>query len=120
MSSEDFETSEKFADSEVTYEVCDVESAHPKWSEVRSGINYVAPWREAKRSAARLHTALTRAGLAAGRSAVARVRGDGSAVVHLELELPAAAALAESIEAALRERQEGAPTIRGAPSRHVA
>jgi hypothetical protein len=120
MGSEDFEAPEEFGDSDVAYVVCDVESAHPQWSEVRPGVNYVAPWREAKRSAGRLRAVFTRVGLPVGRSAFARVRGDGSAVVCLELELPTAAALAGLLDGALRERQEGTPKIRGAPSRHVA
>ena len=120
MSSEDFEAPDEFTDSDVAYVVCDVQSAHPQWSEVRPGVNYVAPWREAKRSAARLRAVCVRVGLPVGRSVFARVRGDGSAVVCLELELPTAAALAELLDEALRERQEGAPSIRGAPSQHVA
>lgn len=120
MSSEGFEAPEEFAHSEVAYEVCDVQSAHPQWSEVRPGVNYVAPWREAKRSASLLRAAFDRTGLPVGRPAFARVRGDGSAVVCLELELPTAAALAVLLDKALRERQEGAPKIRGAPSQHVA
>ena len=118
MSSEDFE--DESADSDVAYVVCDVESVHPQWSEVRPGVNYVAPWREAKRSAARLRAALARTGIPVGRSVSARVRGDGSGVVCLELDMPAAAALAVLLDEALRERAEGAPKIRGTPSRRVA
>ena len=120
MSSEDFDASEESADSEVTYEVCDVERVHPQWSEVRAEVNYVAPWREANRSGNRLRAVFGEAGLSVGWSVFARVRGDGSAVVCLELDLTTAAALADLLDGALRERQEGAPKIRGAPSRHVA
>ena len=120
MSSDDFEGSDEFADSDVAYVVCDVESVHPQWSEVRPGVNYVAPWREAKRSAARLGAVLARTGVPIGRAVFARVRANGSGVVCLELDVQAAAALAMLLDEALRERQEGAPKIRGAPSRHVA
>ena len=122
MNGEGFDELDHSGAPEASYEVCDVDSAHPQWSEVRPGVNYVAPWRTARRAAARLRCALERTGSVAldQRSAFARVRGDGSAVVCLELELPAAAALAVLIEEALRERAEGAPKIRGTPSRHVA
>jgi hypothetical protein len=122
MSGYEHESASGFGDIEPAYEVCDVDEAHPQWSEVRPGVNYVASWRTARRAAARLRCALERTGAVGERPAFARVRGDGSAVVCLELEMPSAAALAVLLEEALRERAEGAPKIRGtpSPSRHVA
>jgi hypothetical protein len=120
MSGDGFEDIDGLDEVELVYEVCDVDAAHPQWSEVRAEVNYVAAWRRARLAGVRLRALLCRADVPVERAVRARVRGDGSAVVCLELEMASAAALAELLDAALRERQEGAAVIRGAPSRRVA
>ncbi len=117
MNSEVSEDPDQVDGPEVMYEVCDTDQAHPQWTEIREGVNYVAAWREGRRAALQLRSALSRAGLQS-RTGFARARSDGSAVVCIELEQSAADALAELIGEALRERRSSERKVGSTP--HVA
>lgn len=102
-------------DGELMHVICDVEQAHPERAEVRAGVNYPAAWRRTQRTGDRLARALAEAGWVSARRAGVAVRADGGGLVTIELETPDAAGLADLVDSAMRERQEGARSIRGAP-----
>ena len=102
-------------DGELMYVICDVEQVHPDRAQVRAGVNYPAAWRRTQRAGDRLARALAEAGFASARRAGVAVRADGGGLVTVELEMPDAAGLADLVDGAMRERQEGARSIRGAP-----
>jgi hypothetical protein len=100
------------------YQVCEA-AFHPDWLEVRDGVNYVAGWHTAHATAARLRALLTDAGVLVSAEALwASVRADGAGVVCLDPSI--AAALVRLADEALKERQEGAPKIRGTPEDRAA
>lgn len=104
VSSEAIESLNESDESEVVYEVCDLNEAHPQWTEIREGVNYATAWRSGRRAALRLRAVLSRAGVPS-RTAFTHIRSDGSAVVCVELEQPMADALADLINGALCERK---------------
>ncbi|MGH3627732.1 MAG: hypothetical protein ACRDRL_09870 [Sciscionella sp.] len=104
-------------DGELMYVICDVEQVHPERAEVRAGVNYPAVWRRTQRVGDRLARMLVEAGFASARRAGVAVRADGGGLVTVELELSDAAGLADLVDSAMRERQEGARSSRGAPHR---
>jgi hypothetical protein len=96
------------------YRVGETDEFHPDWLEVRDGVNYVAGWRAASAIAQQIRTLLAHAGVQTSPGTLwASVRGDGTGVICVDPSI--AAALAQLADEALRERQEGAPKIRGAP-----
>lgn len=119
MGDEQRRTVDQPEDVDERYQVCGPETFHPDWLEVRADVNYVAGWRTARVSAAQLRVVLARANVPVEPDALwVNVRADGTGVVCLDP--PTAVALAQLADEALREQQEGAPKIRGAPKDRAA
>lgn len=101
------------------YQVREMEAFHPDWLEVRDEVNYVAGWREARTAATQVRVLLSSAGVQVEPGSVwASVLADGTGVVCMDP--PAAAALTQLADEAMRERQESAPKARGAPRDYAA